>query len=227
MNEQQTSVNHPLVLAYLQQLESALFALPADERAIIVDDVTEHIADSLRDGQVPPDSAHVRAVLDSLGDPVAIATEAGTAPMPTRVGQRAPFLERRSGAVVIVLLLLIGGIVLPVLGWLVGVVLLWASRGWSTLQKLVGTLVFPGGLFSIIIVAGALPMWFGRSVTGSECTGAIDAAEECVELGPLIQAPEWSWLLLVIMLALQAASSAYLLAKFRSTETGNNLPHTT
>ncbi len=136
MNDRQTSTaSDPLVRAYLQQLERALSALPPDDRAVIVDEVTEHIVDSLGTGDTPHDPAQVRAVLHALGDPVAIAAEAG-APQPSpATGQRPPFLDRRSGGLVIVLLLLVGGLVVPVLGWLVGVVMLWGSRGWSTLQK--------------------------------------------------------------------------------------------
>lgn len=44
------------------------------------------------------------------------------------------------------IVLLVGGVLLPFLGWLVGIVLLWASHAWTLRDKLIGTLVIPGGL---------------------------------------------------------------------------------
>jgi hypothetical protein len=52
-----------------------------------------------------------------------------------------------------VFLLPLGGIVIPVLGWLVGVVLLWASKVWTFREKVLGTLLVPGGLADIPIIA--------------------------------------------------------------------------
>ena len=37
------------------------------------------------------------------------------------------------------------GSVIPVIGWAVGVVLLWNSSLWRRSEKLLGTLIFPGG----------------------------------------------------------------------------------
>jgi hypothetical protein len=53
-------------------------------------------------------------------------------------------------------LLLIGGIVLPVLGWIIGVILLWRSATWSSREKLLGTFVVPGGLLLPLFV----DFWF-------------------------------------------------------------------
>ena len=47
--------------------------------------------------------------------------------------------------------LLVGGLLIPFAGWLVGVVLLWVSSAWTRREKIIGTLVIPGGL--------ALPMF--------------------------------------------------------------------
>lgn len=50
-----------------------------------------------------------------------------------------------------VFLLLVGGVILPVVGWLLGAVMLIGSRTWSLRDKLVGLAVWPGGL---AVVAG-------------------------------------------------------------------------
>jgi hypothetical protein len=42
-------------------------------------------------------------------------------------------------------LLLLGGFVFGV-GWIVGLVLLWSSSVWTWWEKLLGTLIVPGGL---------------------------------------------------------------------------------
>lgn len=45
-----------------------------------------------------------------------------------------------------VLFLTLGSLVLWVFGWLIGVALLWSSRWWTRGEKVLGTLVVPGGL---------------------------------------------------------------------------------
>lgn len=44
------------------------------------------------------------------------------------------------------LVLLLGGVVIPVVGWLVGVYLLFKSSVWTTKQKVMAALVLPFGL---------------------------------------------------------------------------------
>jgi hypothetical protein len=39
------------------------------------------------------------------------------------------------------------------IGWVVGVVLLWRSRVWSVTDKLIGTLLWPGGLVTGLVFA--------------------------------------------------------------------------
>jgi hypothetical protein len=41
------------------------------------------------------------------------------------------------------------------LGWVVGVVLLWRSRVWSVTDKLIGTLLWPGGFVTGVVFAVA------------------------------------------------------------------------
>jgi len=93
-------------------------------------EVAEHIA-AARAGLEPETEAGVRTVLERLGDPSEIAAEARErfgVPRPTP--GRTPWLE----VIAIVLL------VIPFLGWVLGVVLVWLSRIWSTRDKLAGAL---------------------------------------------------------------------------------------
>jgi len=70
---------------------------------------------------------------------------------------RASAVEARSGLAetLAIVLLLFGGFFF-VVGWLVGVVLLWTPGSWRLPDKLLGTLVFPGGL-TLVVPLASLP----------------------------------------------------------------------
>jgi hypothetical protein len=51
-----------------------------------------------------------------------------------------------------VILLPLGGFAFGV-GWLVGLVLWWSSRLWTTREKLIGTLIVTGGIATALLVA--------------------------------------------------------------------------
>ncbi len=74
-------------------------------------------------------------------------------------------------------LLLIGGVVVPVIGWVVGVVLLWASKAWTMRQKLLGTLVVPGGFMTLAI--------FAYFPIGSYCVTGSDGSSVCPNAVPV------------------------------------------
>jgi uncharacterized membrane protein len=135
-----------LVDDYLDRLERELAGFPPARRRELVQEISEHIAEA-RAGLETENEAEIRNPLDRTGDPADIAAEA-RGPVEEQPATAAPAAERRSGAfdVVALVLLLLGGVVVPVVGWLVGVVLLWISSAWTARQKLLGTLVVPGGL---------------------------------------------------------------------------------
>ena len=120
---------------YMGRLEDELRDLPRSRRAEIVGEIREHIDEADPVGEV-----EMREVLERLGDPEDIAAEARE-----RFGITN---ERRMGLqeIFAVILLAIGGILFPVIGWIIGVALLWGSSAWDRRDKWVGTLVFPGGL---------------------------------------------------------------------------------
>lgn len=57
---------------------------------------------------------------------------------------------------------------IPVVGWLAGVALLWSSTAWTTKEKLLGTFVLPGGYAALVWL-----MWFGYS-TGED-SGCVES----------------------------------------------------
>ena len=144
-----------LILCYLQDLEAQLQDLPANRRQELLDEVAEHIA-AARAALDPETEAGVRTVLERLGDPAEIAAEArerfGVPPPDPRVP--TPWLE----IIAIVLL------VIPFLGWVIGVILVWLSRIWTTRDKLVGTV---GGLSWVLAGLGTISISAGPRPVGS------------------------------------------------------------
>jgi hypothetical protein len=128
---------HPLARDYLKRLKKAAANLPRARRNELLGEIEAHLSEAL-----PAVASEVEAlnVLERLGEPAEIVAEIEPGP-DTLHGKRASALEW-----IAVILLLIGGIVFPIVGWIVGVVLLWISKIWTTRDKLVGTFVLPGGL---------------------------------------------------------------------------------
>ncbi len=68
--------------------------------------------------------------------------------------------------VVTVLTLLLGGFLVPVAGWLAGVVLLWASPRWTAGQKWLGTAIWPAVVIAPAAVGLALAAATGEAAAG-------------------------------------------------------------
>jgi hypothetical protein len=138
-----------LVDRYLKHLEAELGDLTRARRRELVEEISEHIVEA-RASLATGGEAGVRTLLDRLGDPSEIAAEAR---------ERFGVQPRKRGWLepVALVLLLIGGVILPIVGWFAGLVLLWASQIWTTRDKLIGTFVVPGGLapaFYYLFAAG-------------------------------------------------------------------------
>jgi hypothetical protein len=167
-----------LVAAYLRRLRRAARKLPRAQRQELIEHITEYIAESRAAGASSAEAgpAELRNALERLGEPRDIVAAAR--------GHQVP--ARRPGGLEIaaVLLLLLGGvaglILLGIPGLLIGlgigVVLMWVSRRWSWPDKLLGTLVFPGGLAAVLLIV-SLPVSAqvcgGSSTSGgaTDCTG--------------------------------------------------------
>ena len=107
--------------------------LPEEE---ILAEVHGHIEEG-RTGLDPDDAASVRTLLDRVGDPAAIAAEAGAPPPGNRRWDAwAPWL-------------IIFGPVASGLGWVAGVLILWTSPTWSRRDQLIATIVPPAGLVAL------------------------------------------------------------------------------
>lgn len=202
-----SALDHPIVRDYMRSLEQATAQLPPDERNEIQENIRMHLREELVRAT---SDADVRNILATLGDPYDIVgAQPGTDP---RSGRGA--LE-----IIAVVLLLIGAFVVPVVGWVVGVVLLWSSKAWSTGQKLLGTFVFPGGLGAVFFIWLVPVTLFSQSCsTLREATGGplhtVQACESTV-------APPW----LVIPVAVLVLLAPIVVAVYLLRVAGRQGPH--
>lgn len=127
-----------LVSDYLSRLQAAAWRLPAQRRTALLDDVRRQVDERLA-GEAS--EAEVRAVLTAVGEPEdLVAAATALAPLPTDPApRRRPHSEWGSREVAAVLLLCLGGIALPLVGPVVGLVVAWTAPGWTRLHKSVAT----------------------------------------------------------------------------------------
>jgi hypothetical protein len=162
-----------LVDDYMTRLERAAVDLPPARRAELVTQIREHIDTSLQHMD-SADEVAIRNVLERLGTPEEIAEAAGPPPRATR--------RPRPLEVVAVVAL-----VVPFMGWLIGLVLVLVSRVWSRREKAVGVL-----LLAVPIVLMGLGLTLQRPSGAAEpIRGGPDVAAETVDersdtgVGPL------------------------------------------
>jgi hypothetical protein len=116
--------------SYLAQLDALLDDVDPTIREGLVGGIREELA-GLSD-------ADAVQRLRALGDPAFVAASArAELPKPIEASRH----DAAWYSVVTVLMLTVGGYAIPVLGWIVGLVLLWASKTWTGSQKTLGTLL--------------------------------------------------------------------------------------
>jgi uncharacterized membrane protein len=193
MNAPSSQSTDPRIAAYLQTLSHALAGLPEPTRGEVFDEIRQHIDDEL--AQRPGDETAVPEVLDRLGDPADIAREAGAVPGHAATGATggtsrkheiwALALLEAGGFLGVLALLGHGhisgggqlalGLFIGAAAWVVGVILLWSSRHFTFTDKLVGTLLVPGGFTGTLFVlaAGGLTSTGGQSCEGGSVTTGV------------------------------------------------------
>jgi hypothetical protein len=140
-----------LVDDYLRRLEHAAAHMQRARRTELVAEIRGHIETALAQEQATGEAA-VRNLLDRLGPPEEIVEAAEPPPG-----------DRRAGRLEIVALL---ALILPVIGWMIGTILVFASRVWSRRDKLIGALLL---LLPILVLS--LP-FVAASAGGRECGAA-------------------------------------------------------
>ena len=196
-----------LVAEYLERLQAAAATLPPEQRYELVDEIGGHIT-SARAAGAAADEAAVRTLLDRLGPPeeiVAAAREDDAAPAPLPARPPGTGLELSA-----VLLLTVGSFLL-VIGWLVGFVLLWVSRRWTTREKLLGTLVIPLGPGGLLLLGAAGVLPFAGQCSGPATMVGPDGVTAVIEGGCRGGLPTWLGLPLLLAAALAPVVVAVVL----------------
>ena len=119
-------MTEPIVTDYLLELSDALADVPRDTRVAIVAGVREELEG------LEADEAAER--IRSMGDPQFIAASARE----DVAGPLEP-AEPQWRAMVAAILVMLGGVVVPFVGWVAGIAVMWTSRAWSTRVKLLAT----------------------------------------------------------------------------------------
>ncbi len=151
-----------LIGDYLSHLEAEARLRTPEQADEIVTGVREHIEAALAEAG-RRDEATVRTIIDGLGRPDAIVA-AGIADG----DQRRPTGERGSSSmaedsslganeIVALLLIIVGGVLLPIIGPVVGMAFAWVSRRWSRRLKVALTLLAVTIIAITLVVL--IPFW--------------------------------------------------------------------
>jgi hypothetical protein len=166
------ALDHPAVQDYLRRLDLATSHLPPDERTDILEGIRSHLLTVMAEAETEAD---VHRALDALGSPEEIVGSPPPAPQaPPRFQMPQlppPGSARGALEIVAVIFLLAGAFIIPVIGWVVGVVLLWVSKAWTTGEKWLGTLVLPGGLGAAVLLVFVSP--FAITYAAPSCTAGV------------------------------------------------------
>lgn len=133
-----------LVDDYLTRLADAARVLPPDRRTELVSEIREHI-DTWMSGNTGADEPAIRTMLDRLGEPDDIVAAAMEIDPP----------ERDLVVEWLAVVCLTAGSLIPFF-WLTGVALLWYSSLWRRSEKILATLIFPGGPALALVGASAI-----------------------------------------------------------------------
>jgi hypothetical protein len=139
-----------VIADYLRQVDKALDAAGVRDRASIVEGLREHVQLEMS----ADETSNVQSLIDRLGRPDEIAAAASVSGP-----DRPPVRDWWA-----VVMLLVGGFAVGI-GWVIGLALVWTSQTWSRREKILATVVVPGGL-------SATWWWFLTTAGPSGCTAA-------------------------------------------------------
>jgi hypothetical protein len=160
------ATRHPLVEDYLTRLHAEASRLPTDQARELVADIEEHLQTALSQDV---SEAEVRNVLERLGTPQELVTEAGGA-LPTPARAQKSFASP-GGAIICLLVAEVLSVLLPlsVPLWILGLVMMARATVWSERDKWLGFVGLGSGLPAALVFLGA------GTVAARSCSGAIEA----------------------------------------------------
>jgi uncharacterized membrane protein len=190
-----TNADKPVeVRRYLQRLDDALVGVPSDTAA----DIRAGIAEEL----TTLDARGARERIDELGDPAFIAAEAREHVSEEPVESSA--LRSRAYVIVTVLAIALGGAVVPVVGWVAGIVLMWFSPAWRRWEKWAATLA--------PLIVGLITAVTISLLTSAGTGGPTTSPNELIGV-PVIPAPMLMWNALVVVGAVNLGIGVWLLVR--------------
>jgi hypothetical protein len=199
---------HPLAEDYLERLQHAGRDLPPARLRELSADIEDYLSEAIAPGASDREALHALERLGSPGEIIEAEQPAVDGP-----ADRRGWREWTA-----VILLPLGGFVFGV-GWLVGLVLLWSSRLWTTRDKLVGTLIVPGGIATVVVV-----LWL--TGTAQRCTdltthdsaGTLASTVHCApSAGPSAATTALQIALLVFVVVGPVVTAIYLARRARAT----------
>jgi|JI10StandDraft_1071094.scaffolds.fasta_scaffold527691_2 hypothetical protein len=206
------SQQRDLIENYQNELRRRSSELPPDMREELHEYVSDYLAESL--GTSGKDENSVRLALAALGEPSHLVSEMRASS--PKVAAAGP--EPRSTESSAIRWLTLGSLI-PVVGWLYGVLLLWSSKLWSRRDKIIGTLCVPGGVFGVLSFA-----WMLLDATEVRCTVSssgtsdglggtptsppVDVDSGCVLVGAI--PPTVGWILIAGVTALYVFGAMWL-----------------
>jgi hypothetical protein len=170
-----TTTLPPAALAYMKHLHRAARPLPRETRQELLSDIEAHLQEAI---EPEMSEAEVLSTLERLGSPEEIVAAHSSGAVDS--SSNAKGVHEWAA----IFLLLFGGFALGI-GWLIGLILLWSSRAWTTVDKLIGTLIIPGGLASVVLVAFlAVSPETCRSAPGrpTRCTGGPSTSHQILQI---------------------------------------------
>lgn len=182
------SAQPQIVKDYLDRLHAALVGVP--------DGVGHEIMAGIAEELTGLDATEAATRIEELGDPAFIAAEAraGAGVGQQTSGTSMPEVpgDPRWYTVLASLLVALGGVVIPVLGWVMGIAMVWLSKTWRRWEKWVATLT-P----AVAALAAVSPSFIAAGAAGS---GPRTGADVPNPLFPTWYDSLWSSLLLLVVL---------------------------
>jgi uncharacterized membrane protein YdbT with pleckstrin-like domain len=186
-NTPSTGLSHPLVAAYLSDLERALSSADQQERIDTIAAVREHLTDALggddADADADPTTDDVRAVLDELGSVEQIAASATPASTPpTLPTSTLPGERKQEGgwAAPALLAASIGSLIIPIFGAVLAIGCLITAavllRGGAPRRSFLQATVvvsIVSLVVSVVLVAGSLALFRVSGGTTSVSGGPV------------------------------------------------------
>jgi uncharacterized membrane protein len=165
-----------LIDGYLARVRAAAADLPTGARDELIDDMRAHIGEA-RSREPEETDASVLNILDRLGEPETVVAEArrrpdAREPQPADARPR-PYVPGVLEVAALILLLLL---------WPVGVILLWISPAWNIRDKVIGTLLPPGGYPAIFLIGLLAATTVSSGATsGPTCTSSADTTGNVIQ----------------------------------------------